>query len=256
MITSKPKSLFVINCKRYYFAPTWLPTLITLIILPVLILLGCWQLNRAAEKQLLEQQFAKITATHILNLNEAHTLPADPNFHPVQITGHFDNTHQFLQDNQFYNHQVGYYVLTPFLLDNSQQAVLVNRGWIAQGKSRAHLPDVNITTTTLTLRGAIHVLSKKQFMLKDAVEQTWPRRIQQIDIAQISAELHKPLYPFTVLLNADQPYGFTRAWSTANYNPAKHYGYAFQWFALAVTLIIIYIVVNTHRKESDCDQEK
>jgi cytochrome oxidase assembly protein ShyY1 len=49
------------------------------------------------------------------------------------------------------------------------------------------------------------------------------------------------------MLSADQPGVFQYNWQPINMKPEKHLGYAFQWFALAFVLIIIFIVVNTQR---------
>ena len=38
---------------------------------------------------------------------------------------------QVILDNQVQNTKAGYYVYTPFQLDDSEHVVLVNRGWLA-----------------------------------------------------------------------------------------------------------------------------
>ena len=40
-------------------------------------------------------------------------------------------------------------------------------------------------------------------------------------------------------------------WRPAASGPEKHYGYAFQWFAMATALTAIFVVVNLSRSESD-----
>ena len=41
-----------------------------------------------------------------------------------------------------------------------------------------------------------------------------------------------------------------RAWEPPDFGIERHYGYAFQWFALAATLAIFYAVTQLRRKAS------
>jgi surfeit locus 1 family protein len=38
-----------------------------------------------------------------------------------------------------------------------------------------------------------------------------------------------------------------RNWAPPGFPPMRHIGYAVQWFALALTLFVIYVVTNTRR---------
>ena len=48
----------------------------------------------------------------------------------------------------------------------------------------------------------------------------------------------------TVLLDGDAPYGFVRDWTPPGSDETRHLGYAFQWFAMAVTVVIVTVVVT------------
>lgn len=246
------KPLFNLVIFRYHFAPSLLSILLLLLILPLLFRLGIWQLDRAAEKKYLQNIYnARIQAAPI-QLADANNSTKDLQYYSALVTGVFDNAHQFLLDNKVYQHQVGYEVLTPFILRTGDKAILVNRGWIPQGKSRNQLPEIKPILGEVTLQGLINMPPKKSFQLGNQMsinEIAWPRQLQQIDFAQISASTHYAFFPFVLLLKADQLYGFKRDWSPMNFKVSVHYGYAFQWFALATTLVFIFIIVNTHRYE-------
>ena len=62
-------------------------------------------------------------------------------FRPVTVSGTFDAEHQILLDNKIRGGRVGYDVITPLVLSD-RRIVLVDRGWIAAGPSRAQLPQV------------------------------------------------------------------------------------------------------------------
>jgi surfeit locus 1 family protein len=229
----------------YYFSLRLIPTIATLFCLPILILLGVWQIHRAEQKQNILTDYEMHQHAAPISLNQIDTAK-NINYTAVKMTGHFDNTHQFLLDNKFYQHQAGYQVITPFVMEN-HKTILINRGWISQGPSRAQLPVIPPVKNEITIDGSVSI-PEKIFSLGNNTETAeWPKRINEIDIAQLAKKTGDDFYPFIILLNPASPYGFAREWAPININPSKSYGYAFQWFALAAVLVIIYIGVNTKK---------
>jgi cytochrome oxidase assembly protein ShyY1 len=53
-----------------------------------------------------------------------------------------------------------------------------------------------------------------------------------------------------VLLDPGEPDGYARHWTAPGFPPMRHIAYAVQWFALALTLAVIYFVTNTRRIET------
>ena len=73
--------------------------------------------------------------------------------------------------------------------------------------------------------------------------------MQFIDYERLSDALGYQLLPAVILLDPQQPHGYLRDWRPGfgGFGPERHLGYAVQWFALALTLIVIYVVMNTRR---------
>ncbi len=119
------------------------PLIAYLCLLPILIALGIWQLNRADEKREIirlekeHQQSLPIKLTEDKQLNAESIL-----YNQIEITGYFDSAHQFLLDNQVLGGKAGFFVLTPFHLKNQDKVVLVNRGWITVGRNRYKHPNI------------------------------------------------------------------------------------------------------------------
>ncbi len=68
----------------------------------------------------------------------------------------------------------------------------------------------------------------------------------------MAKQLGLPLLPLVVLLDPGAPAGFAREWTPYyGISVQRHQGYAFQWFALATALGVIYIVVNLNRIDND-----
>lgn len=240
---------FKIGKRRWHFSPTGFPTLVTLVFLIILMSLGFWQLQRADyKKQLLKSYQSRLFATPV-SLKELPQDPEQSQYRQVQVTGHYDTEHSILLDNKIYQHQVGYHVLTPFLPQGSQQWVLINRGWVPRSQIRGQPPMIPKMTSQLSLTGIVYFPLKQTMVLTpDGLHvKTWPWVSQRIDLSLFNQVLQKPLYQFVILLDPKAPGEFVRDWNPVSVTPYKNIGYAVQWFALAFALLIIFIVVNTHR---------
>ncbi|MCF6204900.1 MAG: SURF1 family protein [Methylococcaceae bacterium] len=224
-----------------------------LLVLTFLILLGFWQLGRADEKRsfLAEQKLS-------INREEVDLLSLIPDdleklrYRKTKITGHYDQHHQFLIDNQIVKGQAGYFVMTPLVLAGMNKAVLVNRGWVPLNKDRLILPDITIKTeSTTTLAGRINNFPVVGMKLPGAEipTESWPSVVQLVDINILSKKLGVPLFPFQVELDPALNEGFLRDWKTnLTISPEKHVAYAVQWFGLAVTLTILFIRLSRKSK--------
>jgi surfeit locus 1 family protein len=231
------------------FAPRPLTTVITVVVLMGLIYLGRWQLQRAAEKQVLFDQFSRgADATRVID----GATPPVPRYQHVEARGHYDGSRQILIDNMTNaDGRAGYFVITPFLLSDGAW-LLVNRGWVPLGTSRAVLPDVGVPADERVLRGRADHLPVAGIHMGQPAPLTGPFPAvanfpSGRDIARL---LHEPRWSRAaeaVLLDADQPDGYVRQWQAPGFPPVRHIAYAVQWFGLALALIIIYLVTNIRR---------
>lgn len=239
------------RAKHYNFRPAVLPSAAAAVLMGMFIALGMWQLNRAQEKQ-------AILDTHALRSQQPPvelTLPLTDKprlrYRRVEVTGRFDPDRQFLLDNQVRRGQVGYHVLTPLRV-TGKQGLLVDRGWIPLGGSRDQLPEIPVTNDAVRLRGTIYVPYEQGFSLggMDAGERVWPRRVQFVDFEQMGARVGLALAGATLRLDPKSPHCYRCEWQIAPFTPERHLGYAVQWFALALALLVIFIVVNVKRGET------
>jgi surfeit locus 1 family protein len=235
------------------FAPRPLPTLLTIVLIALLISLGRWQLRRAEEKRLLFDAFAAGTdATRVIDLSS----PAVGRYRHIQATGHYDSVRQILIDNMTNaDGQAGYFVITPFALAGGGW-VLVNRGWVPVG-DRAQRPAVDVGTGMRRLRGRADNLPQPGIRMGTPAPLAPPYPVvadfpTTLEIAQLLHEHSWTAAAQLVLLDAGEPDGYLRQWQPPGFPPMRNVGYAVQWFALALTLFVIYIVTNLRR---DSDRE-
>ena len=234
----------------YEFRPAMLPSVVGLLLLALLISLGFWQLDRAAQKRALLQAYDDRPTDASIRVDEQFALGPGWRYRRAQIIGSYDHAHQFLLDNRVLQGRVGYHVLTPLRLAQGDAVVLVNRGWVAQGATRADLPPLPAPADAeLSIEGLIDFPSDKVFVLGEGEDRDpgWPKVLQQIRLDLQAQQLGVRLLPMVLLLDKDQPGGFVREWNPVVVGPERHVGYAVQWFALAAALVILYVWVNLNR---------
>lgn len=230
----------------------WKLTLFTVLLLPLLITLGLWQLQREQEKR--ETQISydiKATQAPVPMAQVDWQAADDIAWMRIEAAGRYDNTRQFLLDNRINQSRVGYEVITPMRTDNG--LLLVNRGWIAQGVNRQTLPEIRVPDGNLSIQGTVYVPSGDIMVLGEeepAGNNPWPRVIQRLDVAQMSTLLGEPVLPYSVRLEPGAP-GLTLInWQPVTLSPETHRAYAVQWFFMAVVLVILYLVFSFRRPEN------
>ena len=152
-----------------------------------------------------------------------------------------------------YQGRVGYHVLTPLRLAQGNAVVLVNRGWVPQGATRADLPALPAPKDLeLRIEGLIDFPPEKVFSLGEGEDRDpgWPKVLQRVRLELQAEQLDARLLPMVLLLAPEQPGGFVREWIPVVIGPERHVGYAVQWFALAAALVILYVLANLKRVET------
>ena len=232
------------------FKPTLWPTVVTLLLLPLMTGLGLWQLERADWKQALVDTNEGRSRLSPIALRPGAEISDVAQYRRVFARGYYDMEHQLLLDNKTYQGHAGYHVLTPLRLAESDAVVLVNRGWVPLGKSRAELPELPGTDGEVLVDAMVQLPPTKLFRLADVDEANaaWPKVVQQVEMGKLEQLLGVTLEPLTLLLDKDDAFGFIRDWKAVyGVTVDKHRAYAVQWFTLAVVLLLIYISVNSKR---------
>lgn len=237
----------------FVFAPSVLPTVVYLILLVGLIGLGQWQLDRADQKRTTLEQRAAATEAPVISINERLATLDRDEYRRAKAVGRFDTDHQFLLDNQVEDGRIGYRVMTPLKLEGRDTAVLADRGFVPIADSRQKLPTLPPVDPQARVSGRISAGPSVGMRLGDAADGTdrWPRRLQYMDFDYMNATLDYPLSDYLLVEGSLATDAVARrsdrdAW---RFGPARHEGYAVQWFSLAAALTLIWLVVNTRRRK-------
>lgn len=208
--------------------------------------LGQWQLSRAATKiawqeRLQERQalptvgWADLSSAHHENDIEAF------HFRSVELQGQWLHEATVFLDNRAMGGQAGFFVVTPLLSPQSQQAVLVQRGWVPRHiQDRTLLPEVPQTQGEVSVFGVFAPPPSKLYELGPDAQ--GPIR-QNIDVQAMTDQWSLPLLHASVQQTQAQPLeqGLLRDWPVVASDVHKHYGYALQWFSLSALIFLLYV---------------
>ncbi|MDT8282784.1 MAG: SURF1 family protein [Gammaproteobacteria bacterium] len=246
--------LLSLRLAPYHFNPGIFSASVTVFFLYVMVSLGFWQLDRAEYKDTLQQKIEQRKNLSALNMDELPESKDDRRYLPITFSGEYDARHSFLLDNITLKGRVGYHVFTPVKSTDSR-VILVYRGFVGIGESRQKLPDLKTPEGRVLIHGLLDLPPSRTILLAEDSQQTerWPVVLQYIDLAMISQLLGYPLYDMVLLLDQDSPGIFAYDIPVLNLNAAKNNGYAFQWFAMSIALLIIFFVVNI--KKDDLNNE-
>ena len=214
----------------------------------LLIALGMWQLQRAEEKRTTLAEFELRGAAAMVDLNrtgndDAGSLAG----YRAAATGHTLYV-TILPDNKPQHGPSRPVVYTLFALDGGKPSILVNRGWIGAQADRSRVPRFDTPTTSQRLEGrlsrppATGLRFEGSELIERMADDVW--RVQHIDFPGLSTSLGEDFLAITMLLDAEAPAGFVRAWTPPGSDEARHLGYAFQWFAMALAVMVIAVVLT------------
>jgi surfeit locus 1 family protein len=217
----------------------WLVTLFVFLLTLGLLGLSAWQWQRGKEKQYLFDQYQqnwKISNPPPVQVDKMPTL-----YEAVQVVGRAISDKQWLLENKFHHHQLGYQVLTAVEVSPGAPWVLVNRGWIPRASTSPYIPAIPPTQTEVSWRGLAYFSDRQLLLLGDFDSSSgWPRPIPRLDYAELERQIGHPLRHFVVLLAPSENGGFVREWQPESFSPSRHRGYAVQWLLLALALNVAY----------------
>lgn len=237
---------------------------VTLLCVAGLARLGWWQLCRAAEKEALQSAILAQASSPVLRNAELMLTDADADaksqlHQRVHLRGHWQADATVYLDNRPMSGRVGFIVLTPLKLEGRHEAIAVQRGWIPRNASqRTLLVPVATPATLVEVEGLLAPAPSALFELGGAGQSVGAEAgvgagvgsgvgvgaaaiRQNISLAAYGQATGLRLMPLSVRQQAPVEAPFVRDWPSPVVNVQKHYGYAFQWFAMCALVVGLYV---------------
>lgn len=229
-----------------HFDFEWRIALFTLVMVPLMLSLGFWQLQRADEKAALGAAFEERQRQRPVPIADLWGESAESlAYVPVDVSGNYLADQYFLLDNQIHSGNFGYQVLNVLQLSDRSGSVLVNRGWIAGDSGRRTLPEVPVIEGSVNVIGQVYVAPGEPYLLAEQqLDKSWPKVIQAVEMDKlepaVSPQGADRVFPYPVRIAAGAQGALTVNWQVVNMSPQKHHGYAVQWFVMAGVLLVFY----------------
>jgi surfeit locus 1 family protein len=245
----RPTNAFHPVERRELLHPRWIiATLLVLIASGVMIRLGVWQLDRLEQRRSSNLQVKLGMSQPPLDLNAG--IPSDLNameYRSAVVSGQYDFGQEILLRNQVSEGQTGYHILTPLLIEGSDQAVLVDRGFILLEEGNPGAKERYKQPGKVTIRGTIMRSQSEPRIagVPDPELQPGQTRLDAwnfINLDRISQQVEPSL--LNVYLLADPDLSLTntpkRSVPEVDLSEGPHMGYAIQWFIFAGILLVGY----------------
>lgn len=226
----------------------WIPFVAAVLVAAIGVSLGQWQTRRAAEKLAIEARQQARETEPLASLGAEIRLPEEVEFRRMKVRGEFISDWTVYLDNRPYKGTAGFYVMTPMRIAGSDMHILVARGWVKRNVAdRAKLPPIPTPAGTVEIEGTArhapgHVmqLGKTEALRQGAI-------VQNVDASEFEKSAGLKMQPFVLEQAGDMQDGLVRDWPRPSAGVEKHQGYAFQWYALAVTALIFFVATGFRR---------
>ena len=235
--------------RRLEFYFNWKLTLFVIFLFPILLYLGFWQLDRAAEKAALQEKWL-VEQSKAPELFEhlGDDIAKDQNFRRVRVEGVYLSDQFWLKENQILDGKIGYQVIMLLKL-TSGQLLAVDRGWVEGSPLREFVPHVPTPSAAVMVSGTLVIPSDSKLIREAEVSaKTWPHKILEVDLKVMASQVDKSLFPKLLKLDPDSASALDINWKPINMSSAKHIGYAVQWFVMAIVLIVLFVFASTNLK--------
>lgn len=220
----------------------WIVALAAAIGVAAGVALGGWQLSRAAQKNALHAALERHRQLPALSGQELAVAgnPGALAWRPVRLQGRWVAEHTVFLDNRQMQGRPGFDVLTPLRIDGTPAVVVVQRGWVPRNfLDRGKLPAIDTPAGVVQVQGLIAPPPPKLYAFAGA--ESGAIR-QNLDLAEFRARTGLPLLTALSVRQAGPASGgLLRDWAQPGSGVEKHYGYAFQWFALSALIAILYV---------------
>ncbi len=219
------------------FSPGKLMTAFVVFFFPILIYLGSWQVMRGLEKKDIVNQHYENKSLPVISEKEMATLNSENLiYRTVNLEGEYQSE-SYILDNRLYRQEAGYEIFTAFET-SEKNLFLINRGWVSKEDYENGTEEAE---GKVTIQGVLSPFKRFGLNLVDQIYLNgWPKLVQQVDYETTKNDIGNSINESVIQLSAASAGAFEPIWKPVDLKPSRHFGYALQWFGLALVLICSY----------------
>jgi surfeit locus 1 family protein len=202
--------------------------------------LGVWQLDRAAQKQAwVDAVAAQQNQPPLDETAWGVTTPSMHDMHRrVQLQGQWRGEFTRYLDNRTMGEAAGFLVVTPLLMPNGQQ-VVVQRGWLPRHRQdRSQLAPIDTPAGLVKVEGVLAPPPSRFFSLGEDGEGPVVQNLEWVAYGRL---IQADIGVLSIRQVGPASDGLKRDWNPIDTKISTHYGYAFQWFAMAFATVMLYV---------------
>ncbi len=239
------------------FTPQLVPTIAAMFALGLTLYLATWQQGRAAEKRLLQTEFDTRIALPAMMLGTDRKI--EPYRQAIAI-GQYDAVGQIFLDNKSEGTTVGYHVVTPLKLNQSNTYVLINRGFTPRSRDYPMPPTIDVPLGEIEVSGMLIRPTSKFLELKGGgtagitagntanntnLSSTISSNVwQNLTIERYREQTKRDVVDLVLLSYQSAP-KLKVVTERPDARVAKHVEYMLTWYSLATTVLALWLVLNT-----------
>ena len=219
------------------FSPGKLMTAFVVFFFPILIYLGSWQVMRGLEKKDIVSQHYENKSLPVISEKEMASLNSENLiYRTVNLEGEYQSE-SYILDNRLYRQEAGYEIFTAFET-SEKNLFLINRGWVSKEDYEKGTEEAE---GKVTIQGVLSPFKRFGLNLVDQIYLAgWPKLVQQVDYETTKNDIGNSMNESVIQLSAASAGAFEPIWKPVDLKPSRHFGYALQWFGLALVLICSY----------------
>lgn len=229
-----------------HFQPQPILTIAAVLLIVIFTGLGFWQLERAEQKRILAETRISRLDLAPLQLTEQNAAGIDLEFRTLKAQGVFIPEKSIFIEHRKHMGKSGFHIITPLRILGGRH-LLVNRGWVEARKDQL-IPSVPTPDSTVIVTGVAYTPQPPALELgKHEQSANASPRWPYLTLDRYRRWSGLEIFPFVLLQSADDQHGFVRSWQQEIPKEGMHIGYAIQWFAFALIVLLIWLRLSWQR---------
>ncbi|MER5785700.1 SURF1 family protein [Streptomyces mobaraensis] len=234
---------------RFLLTRQWvILTLVGLVLIPVMIELGFWQLHRHEQRVARNNRIERSLTRPPVPVTEltapGREVPSDNVWRRGTARGRYDVKGEVVARLRTDNSgKSGYMVITPFVLEDGK-AILVNRGWVPADAGQREFPQVPAPPSgTIDLVGRLRADEDPGSGIRDT-KGLPPRMIMIINSRRQGEQLHRPMLGGYLELISPAPDGQPQTIDDPDHSSiGNHMAYTVQWWLFSAFVPVGWVIL-------------